>query len=201
MGFLVNGAEIARLAGTSRPAVSMAARSGRLPRDPSGLYDLDAPAVKKWIAAHPDQRRAGAHTVAKHAKRKARATAAAPDDGEVGLSDFERRILLRVIVRVLPEDEDISDPDIARVDPSDPANLDFAMEADALRAGIERPLSVPRLSAIVLASNLHRLCAPLPPDVDFAALRQAVDKCFAMWALDTGLGDFEAALNELKTKE
>jgi len=56
---LVNGTQVARLASVTKAAVSLAKKRGRLPVDPSNLFDLDSRAVQNWIRDRSGQRRAG----------------------------------------------------------------------------------------------------------------------------------------------
>lgn len=204
---LVSGAEVARRAGISRAAVSMAHKDHRLPADVSGRYDLDDDAVKRFIARRNETQRTGARTrVRKNQARAGRQAQAdesatptayparsiapsgwqdnADDVDEEGLSTFERRLLPRVLLRVSPKDAD-------KIDDQDPLVVDFAHQVVAMRQGRPRVESIPRLAALKLASDLHRILKDIPPEIDGPALQHAIDLAFARWAADILHEDFE----------
>src|SRR5208337_953924 len=188
---LVNGTQVARLASVTKAAVSLAKKRGRLPVDPSGLFDLDSRTVKNWIRDHSGQRRAGAHVAARNEARRAKALADENESEEeedidaLGLTDFEKRLLPRIVLRLHPTDPEL-------VDESDPMTADIIIESRALRENRPRIESIPRLAAVKLASDLHRLTRDIPAEIDGPALGAAIDKAFRRWSMDTLHEDFDA---------
>lgn len=215
MANLVTGAEVGRLAEISRSAVSLARKEGRLHADSSGKYDLDDPRVKDFIARKYTDQRAGGRTLKRrtklrHAAREAEEAAAEgeydpradipagmiplEDLEDAELSDFERRLLPRVLLRTDPDDEN-------RIDDHDPLSVDFGLEAEALRNGRARVGQIPRIAALKLASDLHRLTRNIPAEIDGPALTAAIDKAFARWAQDILHEDFDAIRAEYSNSE
>jgi len=89
------------------------------------------------------------------------------------------------VLRLHPKDPEL-------VDASDPMTADIIIESRALRENRPRIESIPRLAAVKLASDLHRLTRDIPAEIDGPALGAAIDKAFRRWSMDTLHEDFDA---------